>query len=541
MPEQQTSTQYSLPPEYLQQFLAGGAAGAPGLFPLMNRAMVDQFANMGTPGATPYTYQGDRIAGFSPRELAAFELGDQAIGSYLPFLQRQEGLYERGIGEGAAGAAAERDYTQRGIDMGLGGIGESTARLRALQPQQELGFQRAEDYMRGGAGEILGGAGQAEMLSRTGLNQTLGGLARGERRGLQTYGQLGRQLGQAGAGDFGENVAGTARGVLGQAGRYARGATGTFDPASGISAYMDPYEQDVVQQTIRDIEEAQTKGDIGRRGSEISQGAFGGSRGRLAQEESDRALGRGLGESIGALRSQGYQGARQAAMEEFARGKGAQAGAAAQYGNMAGALGSLAGQQATGGQNLANMLADYGGRAGSAFQNLGATMGNLGQMRGGALTGYGQNIANLTGQRTGLGQNIATGIGNLGQAGANLMMGGGQQLGGVGQRMAGMYGGYGDRFGGMGQQLGQLQRGDIGLLGSIGGAQRGMDQSINDLAYQNFTGQYNLPMQLLGQYSNIAQGIAPMAGGMTSRTTTQPGIDYFSSGLGGLASAMGQQ
>ena len=74
--ETQTTTQYSLPPEYLQQFLAGGGAGTPGLFPLLNAAMANQFSTMGTPGATPYTYAGDRIAGFDPRELEAFKLAD---------------------------------------------------------------------------------------------------------------------------------------------------------------------------------------------------------------------------------------------------------------------------------------------------------------------------------------------------------------------------------------------------------------------------------------------------------------------------------
>ena len=539
MADEQTTTAYSLPPEYLQQFLAGGQEGVPGLFPLLNRSMTDQFANLGTPGATPYTYQGERIAGFSPRELAAFEMGDQAIGSYLPFLQRQENLYNQGIAQGEAGAKEARDYTRQGVDLGLGGIGESTARLRALQPTQELGLGRAEDFMRRGAGEVLGGTGQAEMLARTGLDQTLGGLARGESRALRSDRGLRRNLGRTGIGDFGEDVSGTARGVLGQAGRYARGATGTFDPSTGISAYMDPYEQDVVQQTIRDITEQSDKGDIGRRASEIGQGAFGGSRGRLAQEESQRALGRGLGEAIGGIRSQGYQGARQAAMNEFARGRDAQARAAGQYGNLSGALGSLAGQEATSGQNLSNMLADYGGRAGTAFQNLGSTMANLGQMRGGALGGYGQNIADLTGRRTGLGQNIASGIGSLGQAGAGIMSGAGAQLGNIGQGLAGLYGGYGDQFGGMGRQLGQLQRGDMGLLSNIGGAQRGMDQAINDLAYQNFVGQYNLPQELLGGYSNIAQGIAPVAGNMSRRTTQVPGVDYFSSALGGFGQAVG--
>mgnify|MGYP003135004573 FL=1 len=489
--ETQTTTQYSLPPEYLQQFLAGGGAGTPGLFPLLNAAMANQFSTMGTPGATPYTYAGDRIAGFDPRELEAFKLADSAVGSYLPFLQRQEGLYEQGIGEAARGAQTARDYTQQGLDLGLAGGQEAMRRLRGLQATQDTGFQRAEDYMRKGAGEVLGGAGQAERAS------------------IDAYNRMGQQLGGA-------------RGVLGEAGRFARGATGEFDPSTGVSSYMNPYEDAVVQQTIKDMRDAGLEEGIGRRANEISQGAFGGSRAGLANVEARKDLGRGIMEAVSGIRGRGYEGARQAAMNEFARGKDAQARAASQMGQVAGGLGSLAGQEATSGQNLASML------------------GNLGQVRGGALSGMGQNIQGMTAGRTGLGQNIASGIGNMGGNLANLMQSGGAQLGNIGTGLGQFYSGMGGQFGQLGQNLGQLQRGDIGLLGNVGGANRGMQQAINDLAYQNFVGQYNLPAQLLGQYSQIAQGIAPMGGGTTTATSSQPGIDYFSSALGGLTNALGQ-
>lgn len=62
--------------------------------------MNQQFATMGQPGATPYTYAGERIAGFDPRELAGFELADQAIGSYAPYLNRQTDLSEAGLTTG---------------------------------------------------------------------------------------------------------------------------------------------------------------------------------------------------------------------------------------------------------------------------------------------------------------------------------------------------------------------------------------------------------------------------------------------------------
>ena len=142
-------------------------------------------------------------------------------------------------------------------------------------------------------------------------------------------------------------------------------------------------------------------------------------------------------------------------------------------------------------------------------------------MRGQALSNLGSNVANMTGQRVGLGQNIAGSLGNLGLQQANLMRSTGQ---GIGQ---------------LGNNLGALQRQDIGLLGSVGGANRNMNQAINDLGYQNFVGQYNLPTQLLGQYSGIAQGIAPLGGAQGTQTTSRPGIDYFSSALGNFTNALG--
>jgi len=419
MADETTTTQYSLPPEYIQQFLAGGGEGVPGLFPLLNRSMYNQFATMGQPGATPYTYGGERIAGFTPRETEAFKLSDQAIGSYLPFLQRQESLYGQGLTAARTGAQQEAAYAQAGADIGLAGTQEAANRLR-------------------------------------------GG-----------YGLLGEQLGQS-------------RGMLGLTGRTALGAAGAYDP-TGYSAYMSPYTEDVIDRSLGDVREQMEKQKMGSRDRAVSAGAFGGSRGRLAEADIERAGLRSMGDLSAGLRERGYLTAQQQAQSAFEQQQRRQAGAASQLGNVAGGLGSLAGQQATAGQN------------------------------------------------------VATGIAGLGIQGAGLMGGLGQQLGGIGSRLAGQYQGFGGNYGQMGAALPQFQRQDIGLLGSVGGAQRNMNQGINDLAYKNFVGQYYMPQQLLGQYSAIGQGIAPLAGGTAVQTQSQPGIDYMSSALGNFWGALGGQ
>ena len=493
MAENQTTTSYTLPPQYIQDFLAGNDQGVAGLFPLLNQSLQNQFQTMGDPGATPFTYGGERIAGFSPRELEAFKLSDQAIGSYMPYLNRQQDLYESGL------------------QSGISGLQEAGSRLRGLENLQNQGFGRAEQLFGSGTDEIMRGADRASGLANLGTQRTLAGLGDATSTARGAYGLLGSQLG-------GSNL--TARGTLQDAARTSLGATREFDPRSA-SRFMNPFENQVVQQTLRDIREQGSMADQRRRAGEVASGAFGGSRSRLQASELADAQRQAELEAVGRLRMSGFGNAQQQAQNAFEQQQRRQAGAASQLGNIAGGLGSLAGQQATAGQNLANQFANYGQAGGLALQNLGATQAGLGSMRGQALGNLGSNVANLTGQRVGLGQNIAGSLGNLGLQQENLMRSTGQ---GIGQ---------------LGNNLGALQRQDIGLLGSVGGANRNMNQAINDLAYQNFVGQYNLPTQLLGQYSGIAQGIAPLGGAQGTQTTGTPGIDYTSSALGGFMGALG--
>jgi hypothetical protein len=142
---------------------------------------------------------------------------------------------------------------------------------------------------------------------------------------------------------------------------YRGSATG-FDPTTGVSPYMNPYENVVVQQTISDVLDRADEQSAGLRSRGIQQagaGAFG-SRGRLGQQELYEDVGRGLGETIGGLRSRGYEGARQAAMSEFGRQRGAEAGAARGLAGLSGQLGSLASMGQQLGQGERRELAGYG-------------------------------------------------------------------------------------------------------------------------------------------------------------------------------------
>ena len=109
-----------------------------------------------------------------------------------------------------------------------------------------------------------------------------------------------------------EEQARLAAGGLGQFQPFIQQAAGFFGP-QGARDFYNPYEDAVVQQTISDLTERADIQGVGDRARAVKAGAFGGSRGRLMESERERALGRGLAEKIGAIRSRGFEGARRAA------------------------------------------------------------------------------------------------------------------------------------------------------------------------------------------------------------------------------------
>ena len=309
--EQEYSSQAPAP--YIGQFLQKG------IFPYAQQFLQQQFQNYGQADSSPFTYTGDRVAGFDPREQYGMQLSDQAIGSYRPYLGQQASLLDE---------AGRSVRTGQGLGRDLSGRAETT------------GYSSAR----------------------------------------------------------------------------------RFDPR-GIGRFYNPFEEDVVQQTLRDVKEGLSHSDIGRRDEAVSAGAFGGARSRMRRNELAEDIARGATEAVGGIRSGGYQ------------------------------------EAAT--------------RAQQAFES---RMGRLG------------GVANLQSQ---LGQNIY-----------GMGLGGGQGLASLG-----------GAYGGMGPPRQTLQQADIQRMMGIGGLFRGRDQSLMDLNYQNFVGQYNLPMQTLQNVGALTASLGPMAGG----------------------------
>jgi len=131
-----------------------------------------------------------------------------------------------------------------------------------------------------------------------------------------------------------------------------------------------------------------------------------------------------------------------------------------------------------------------------------------------------QLYGNLAGQMG----NVAGGLGSLGTGLSNILGGVGRDISTTGLQ-AGQFGtNVGQQIAGLGQGVSGLMGQDINRLLGVGGMQRGQQQAGLDLAYQNFLGQYNLPLQTFGQVGQLAAGFAPALGGqtLTQSSTSAP-------------------
>lgn len=267
-----------------------------------------------------------------------------------------------------------------------------------------------------------------------------------------------------------------------QAAQIGQVSTPQFQGLLGqdIGAYQSPYQQQVIDLAMGDI---QKQADIARGGSQdraIRAGAFGGSRSAILESESQKPYAEAMAQTAAGLRQSGFQQAQQAAQSDLARqqqlgmfGSEQQQQRAvqqAQFGQQAGMFGAELGQQRRmqqaqmqqqrqmGGLDIAgraalsqpqlNMQARaqraglLGGLQGQQMQNLGL-LGGIGQQQQGLqqqglgaargefdrALGYGPQQLNL----------LSAGMGNplAGQT-TNQKTGTGDILGSAAQ-LAGMY------------------------------------------------------------------------------------------------------
>jgi len=287
----------------------------------------------------------------------------------------------------------------------------------------------------------------------------------------RTAGQSARGMGQFGMGAAQAGIAGL------------QGSAAEFDPAS-IQKYMNPYESSVIDAAMADVARAgqQQQNQLGA--GAVGAGSFGGSRQGIAQGEISRNTLGQQAKTASGMRQAGYESASNRAQNAYEQAKQRQ-------------------------QSAAGMTSQ---------------MGQAGAATGLNATQLGLQSANQMGQ---LGQNI----GNLGY-----------QYGNMGMNAANQYGAMAQGLGSMGMQqaqLGEAQQGlamnDYNQLARIGQQQQGLNQAQLDATYQNQYQQYQQPMQDLGFYSDIYQG---MPIGQSSYTqSSAPGPSAVSQ-IGGLAGGL---
>ena len=257
-----------------------------------------------------------------------------------------------------------------------------------------------------------------------------------------------------------------------------RGTNYQYNPET-VGSYMNPYTDAVVNQVMRDIGR---QGDIQRNQLEAqaaAQGAFGGSRQAIAEQELNRNIMEQQAKTAGQLRMGGYQQAQQQAQQAFEAAQQRQQQQAQQVGQ------------------------------------LGVQFGQLGQADVAQLANMGQ-ISSQMGQ----------GLGSLAQTGGQL----GGQLAQTGLQQAGL--------GQLGQQL---NLNDVKALEAMGARDQALQQTILDAQRQNNMQIYQMPYQQYSFLSDIYKG-TPSSQQVTQTTQTQdPSTFQQVAGLGiaGLSAAAG--
>jgi hypothetical protein len=129
-----------------------------------------------------------------------------------------------------------------------------------------------------------------------------------------------------------------------QAGIGALSGTGEMFSPTQTAAFMNPFEEAVIQQSMQDI---QRQGDIAQQGvraQAVGSGAFGGSRQAVAEQELQRNILEQQARTAAQLRAGGFTQAQDVARQAFEASQGRRQQAAGIYGNLGAGIGSLGGQ-----------------------------------------------------------------------------------------------------------------------------------------------------------------------------------------------------
>ena len=426
-----------------------------------------------------------QTAGLTPLELLARQQAVAGLGGFEPFFQQNKDLVDQAIGQSRRAEALRDPY-----------------------------FQRAEQQMLLGLGDQLGGIDQARGITIGATDRFGRSLGRLGRQQIGATDAFGRRLsdvearGEGAAGRFGESLGGIEAGAVGATDMFGqrlgesedliRGTLGGYD--QGLTQqFYNPFEDAVVQQTIDDVIEAGEKQDMAARAREIGAGAFGGSRARLSAAERREALGKGLAESLGRIRQQGFGEAQRIGLSEFARQREAERAASR-------GLSGLAGTRFGAETGLLDRLTSGAQQRLAAEKGVVDLLGRTGQQQLGAQQQLGSTLRGFTGDQFGAQRQLAQSLLGFGSAGAgarqNLasgLLGIGQQRGAGAQQLGQSLAGFGQQIGGIGSSLDSLRRGERGELARFGGIGRGIAETGLGRLFEQQTAQQLRPLQTLGQ------------------------------------------
>ena len=185
--------------------------------------------------------------------------------------------------------------------------------------------------------------------------------------------------------------AGQGLGVLDAGVGALAGAAQMYNPNSA-QAFMNPYNQQVMQQGIAEMDRQNAIARQGLNAQAARAGAFGGSRGGIQQAEMGRNLADMKNNAIFSALQQGYGAAQAQSQQAFEQQQQRQL------------------QQATGLQNAAGQYANISNTQASILDQMGQGLGSLGTQMG----NMGVQQAALGAQQQQLGQNDTNFLYNLG-------------------------------------------------------------------------------------------------------------------------------
>lgn len=421
-------------------------------------------------------------------------------------------------------------------------MAQAAGQLQGAQPQ----FGQAQQTMQQGLGQGQQAIGMAAQAARApGMQQGVESMYGGAAASAQAAQQPG--FGAA------EQALGQGIGTLG-------GAQQKYDP-SLVQNFMDPYRQQVIDETMKQMDRQSQIASQQQAAQAVKAGAFGGEREGVQRAEMQRNLMDQKASTIANLLSQGYSQAQAQSMASFEQQQQRQMQAGQGIGQLGSQQAQVAAQQAGLGQNAAQQLmaagqgqvaasaqqaglqqtaaqiaaqqAGLGVQAGSQMGSLEAQRAQLGQAGAGQLANIGQTVGAQAAQQAQLGQAAAGLYGNLSQnqvaAGQGLGQLGVQQAQ-LGQGAAGQYMQAAQQYGNLASQGGALAGQEAAINQNIANQMMQQSQARNQAA-QTAAGIYGQQGQ---QYQQLGQGIGQLAG-------QQFGIGQATAqGLGALGGQLGQ-